>query len=340
MEKIRKSGTATAYDVHVNTGLTRVSIAYKQAADMFLANRVFPEVPVLKQSDLLFKFDKNDWLRDEAEKRAPGTESVGGGFALSTDSYFCNVHAFHQDVPRETLANSDIDNLDMQIAEFVVQKLLINRERDFITNYFGTSLWADQGTPDDATGDASNTTWPYFIYFSDGADSDPLGVLRTGQQKIQSTTGYRPNTLVVGQEVHDILALHPDIKEVIKYTQTGIADLRGNALMANLFGVDRYLVGSSVYASNVEGATGSDIAYAYNFGKNMLLCYTPRAPGLLIPASGYIFEWTGLSGLGYNTTMDKWWMQEIKSWRIEGEMAYDAKIVGSDLGLYFNGAIA
>ena len=337
MSKISKAGIATPGDLHINTALTRVSVAYKQAADMFLAGRVFPSVPVEKQSDKIFEFDKNDWMRNQAKIRAPGTESAGGGFAVSSDkTYYCDVHAFHQDIPRETLANSDINDMDMQIAEFVAQNLLMDRERDFVTNYFTTDLWASQGSPNDATGHASSSTWPYFRYFSDVADSDPLGVIRKGKQQIHRTTGFKPNTLIVGQEVHDALALHPDIKEVIKYTQTGIADLRGNALLASLFGIDRYLVGESVYAGNVENETDD---YGFNFGKNMLLCYVPPRPGLLIPASGYNFEWTGLNGLGYNMSTDKWWNQNNKSWRIESEMAYDAYLVGSDLGVFFNGAI-
>jgi len=338
MAKFRKTGIATPGDMHVNAPLTRVSVAYKQAADMFLAGKVFPKIDVAKQSDKIFKFDKNDWKRNQAKIRAPGTESAGGGFAVdSSDTYFCDVHAFHQDVPRETLANADINDLDMQIAEFVTEMLLIDRERDFVTSYFTTNLWADQGTPNDATGSTTNSTWPYFIQFDDGADSAPLPIIRKGKQSIHQNTGFKPNTLIVGQEVHDALALHPDIQEVIKYTETGIADLRGNQRMAALLGVDRYFVGESVYASNNEGETE---AYEFNFGKNMLLCYVPKRAGLLIPASGYTFEWTGLSGLDYSVSMDKWYERKNNSWRIEGEMAYDTKLVGSDLGVFFSNAIA
>jgi len=336
--QIRKSGSAVAGDLHINTGLTRVSVAYKQGAENYIADKVFPSVPVVKQSDKIWKFDKNDWRRSQAKIRAPGTESAGGGFAVSAaDAYFCDVHSFHQDVPRETLANSDLGDFDIQVAEFVTDQLLLDRERDFVTNFFTTNLWADQGSPNDATGSASNSTWPYFIQFSDGADSDPLGVIRYAKKAIHKSTGFRPNTLIVGQEVHDQLALHPDIREAIKYTQIGIADLGGNALLANLFGINRYFVGMSTYASNAEGATE---AYGFNFGKNMLLCYVPQAAGLLIPASGYIFEWTGLNGLGYNVSMDKWYDRNRNSWRIEGEMAYDASLIGSDLGIFFSGAVA
>jgi hypothetical protein len=42
----------TQADLHVNVPLTNVSIAYIQKADAFIATKVFPKVPVSKQSDL------------------------------------------------------------------------------------------------------------------------------------------------------------------------------------------------------------------------------------------------------------------------------------------------
>ena len=52
MVDIRKTGIAQPGDVHVDTGLTMVSVAYKEAAEMFLADKVFPKVQVKRQSDL------------------------------------------------------------------------------------------------------------------------------------------------------------------------------------------------------------------------------------------------------------------------------------------------
>ena len=334
-ERIKKSGIFTAGDVHVDTGLTEISVAYKQAADSYVANQVFPSISVSKQSDKIFKFDKNDWLRNEAGIRAPGTESNGGGFAItSSDTYFADVHAWHQDIPLETLKNSDLDNLEPQIAEAVIQKLLIDREVDWTTNYFTTNLWADQGTPNDATGHASNSSWPYFVYFSDQANSDPQNTIILGQESIQKNTGYKPNTLVVGLQVHNQLRKHADVKEQVKYTSSSPVN---NNYLAQFFDIDKYVVGSSVRATNLEGDTG---AYSFNLGKSMLLVYAPTVPGILTPSGGYTFEWTGLSDLGYDVTIESWWRQENKSQRIEGNMAYDAKLLCSDLGVFFNGAVA
>ena len=337
--RIKKAGNFTASDVYVKELLTNLSVAYKLNFKDLVAPQMFPGLSVEKQQGYISKFSKNDWLRRETPLvRAPATESSGRTWAIdNTDTYNCEVHAFHSDIPREQEANSSLGNLRIQLAEYVMNVLLRDREADFVSNYFVVDKWADQGTPNDATGHASNSTWPYFIYFSDGADSDPLAVIRTGCQKIQSSTGFRPNTLLVGREVHDILALHPDIKEVIKYTQTGVADLKGNQLMAQLFGLNKYIVGENAYATNNEGATA---AYGYVFGKNMLLTYIPDSVGLLTPASGVTFEWSGLEGLGYDVSMNSWYMQNIKATRVEGEMAYDANLVGSELGVFFSGAVA
>jgi len=334
-EQIKKSGIFTAGDVHVNTALADVSIAYKQNALSYVASQAFPSVKVQKQSDVIFAFDKNDWLRNEAGIRAPGTESSGGGFAITSDTnYFAKPHAWHQDIPIETLRNSDLSNLEVQVAEAVMQKLLIDREVDWTTNYFTTSLWADQGGPDDATGDATNTAWPYFVYFSDQANSDPQNTIILGQESIQQNTGYKPNTLIAGLQVHNQLRKHADVKEQVKYTSSANV---GNSFLAQFFDIDKYLVGSSIRATNIEGDTG---AYSFNLGKSMLLVYAPPSPGILTPSGGYTFEWTGLNDLGYDVTMESWWEQKIHSQRVEGNMAYDAKLLCKDMGVFFDGAIA
>jgi len=76
--------------VHVDAILTNISVAYMQKAENFIADKVFPAVPVDKKSNLFFKYNKNDWFRDEAQRRAGGTESAGSGYGLTTDSYSCD----------------------------------------------------------------------------------------------------------------------------------------------------------------------------------------------------------------------------------------------------------
>ena len=90
----------TAGAVHVDSALTNISIAFLQNASHFVSHQVFPNIPVAKQSDRYFTFDRGDFNRDEAQKRAPGAESAGGGYNLdNTPTYFADVWAFHKDIP-------------------------------------------------------------------------------------------------------------------------------------------------------------------------------------------------------------------------------------------------
>jgi hypothetical protein len=86
----------TAGDVHVNAALTNISVAYIQSAEGFVADKVFPIVPVDQQSNFYYTYTQNDWFRDEAKPRAPGAESAGGGFSLSTATYSAVVEAWHE----------------------------------------------------------------------------------------------------------------------------------------------------------------------------------------------------------------------------------------------------
>ena len=61
----------TPSDVHVNQPLTNISIAYLQSQMRFVADRIFPVIPVEKQSDRYYTYDRGDWNRNEMQERAP-----------------------------------------------------------------------------------------------------------------------------------------------------------------------------------------------------------------------------------------------------------------------------
>ena len=312
----------TSSQVHVDAILTNISVAYMQMAENFIATKVFPVVPVSKQSDKFFTYTKNDWFRDEAQRRADATESAGGGYNLSTDSYQADVYAFHKDIGDQTRANADAPiNVDREAAEFVTGRMLLKMETQFVSNFFTTSVWATDSTP--------TNLW------SDYTSSDPIGDIETGKRTILSTTGYEPNTLVLGYDTFIQLKNHPDLVDRIKYTSSQVLS---ESLLASLFGVPRVMVAKSLKATNNEG--GSE-AYAFNYGKNALLTYSAPSAGLLQPSGGYIMSWTGVSqGIGATIGVSRMRMEQLKADRIEAEVAFDMKVIGADLGFFFSAWVA
>lgn len=312
----------TLQQVHVDRPLTNLSTAYIQSQEDFVSTKVFPVVPVEKKSDLYFKYGKNDWFRDEAQERAPGDESAGGGYSLSTDSYLATVYAWHKDVSDQDRENSDQPlNPDRDATRLVTQKLLLKQEITWAANYFTTGVWGTDLTP--------ANLW------SDYTTSDPITDIETAKDTIQGNTGFMPNTLVLGYPVFRYLKQHPDIIDRYKYTS---AEAITEEMIARVFDLERVIVCKAVKATNAENETA---VYSRVQGKNALLCYAAKEPGLMVPSAGYTFAWRGISaGLGASIAITSFYLQWRKATRIEGEAAWDQHVVGSDLGYYFNGATA
>lgn len=324
----------TVRQVHVDRPLTSLSVAYMQDQRAFVAHRVFPLIPVDKRSDLYYKFNKADFFRDLARPRAPGTESAGGSYDLTTDSYLCTPYSLHKDVNDYDRANTDNPlNLDRQAAELVMRGMLLRKEIDWATKYFATSIW---GT--DVTGVSSSPSTNQVLQWNDYTNSDPIADIETYKEYMLSQTGYLPNKLVVSYSVFRALKNHPKVIERIKYVTKVTSDELTAELLAAMFGLDEVLVAWGVKASGNDGATPT---MAFIFGKGALLTYSPPNPGLMIPSAGYTFGWRGVSdGLGEQVGTRIFRMEELRADRVESDAAWDHKVVASDLGVFFGSIIA
>lgn len=313
----------TRGEVHVVRALTNVSVAYMQSASDFVSQVVFPTVPVSFQSDKYFVFDSSDFRRDTAKPRAPGTESAGGGFDIDTDTYSCEIYALHKDVADQIRSNADdgID-LDRSSSEFVMQQLMIQKEVQWMSSYFTTSVWTT-----DKVGGTDFTAW-------DDSSSDPEADIDAGKALIKRTIGMEPNTLVVSYEVHQALKRHPLVTERFKHTSSASIT---SEILARFFEVDRYIIGSASYVTSAEGATDVN---AFIAGKHALLCYVAPAPGLMVPSAGYTFAWSAFSGGVNGVRTKRFRMEALESDRIEGEFSYDHKVVLADAGYFFSGAVS
>lgn len=322
----------TPTDLHqVNVPLTNLSVAYMQADTNFIATRVFPIVPVQQQSNRYYKYDRADWNRAEAKLRAPATESAGSGWNLSTDTYLADVWAVHKDNSAQDYANADtVFNLDQEAAEWVTTQMLLRQDLQFLAKYFTTSIWTG-----DQTGVAAAPAANQFLQWNDAA-STPIQTIRAQVTAIALRTGgLRPNTLILGPQVYQTLLDHPGIIGRVQYTQGGFLT---EDILARAFGVDRILVPWGVQNTAAEGATESS---AFLFGKSALLVYAAPRPGLRTVSGGYTFAWTGYLGASaLGTAVSRFDIVEKKVTRIEGESAFDMKVVDPAAATFFASAIA
>ena len=325
-------------DVHVSAALTNVSVAYFQETGYYIADKVFPMVPVVHQTDQYFVWSLADFYRDEAQLRSDGTESAGTGMNLVTQSYSAKVYALHKDIGQQVRANADpaID-IDVTTTRFLMQKLMIKRDRIFATNFLSTSKWTGSASGGDITGTAGGTPGTSTpSKWSDDANSDPFTDIATQQSAILQNTGFEPNTLVISYPVYQALRKHPLVIDRIKYTSQPDARDITPSLLAAMFDLDRVLVSKAVYNSAAEGLTTST---SFIVGNVALLCHSASAPSLNTPSAGYTFGWqgfTGLNNLGIRTNQIPMNWLGMGTVRDECEMAFDMVVVAAKLGAFFN----
>lgn len=329
----------TQSDLHVNAPLTNISVAYIPKAGDYFARKIFPKVPVQKQSDLYWKWSKSDWRRTDVVRRAPGTESVGVGWNYTTDSYYAHVYAVHRDIDDQVRANADSNfHLDSESTKFLTNQLLLKQEKDWIDTYFKTGVWATE-----YTGVASGVGAGEFLQWNDGA-SDPIQDVSTWKLAYRLLTGYDPSFMVLGAEALIALKSHPDIIDRIKFTQRGVVT---TDLLQSLFDIPKIyipLAGEVVDPARINDAVAQDAAASYQFladTKSALLGYAPDSPSLMVPSCGYTFVWSGYAGgNSEGIKISNFRMDPIKSDRIEGEMTYDMKVVATDMGIFLNDVVA
>lgn len=324
-------------DVHVAAALTQIAVAYFQTDDNYVADKVFPMVPVQHQTDVYYVWSKADFFRDEAQVRADATESAGTGVNLTTQTYQAKVWALHQDIGPQVRANQDpAVDIDVTSTRQLMQKMMIRRDRFFMGKYMITGVWGTDATGTSAAaGGVPGGTSP--VLWDDDANSDPFTDIAFGQTTILQNTGFMPNCLLMSWNVFQALRKHPLVIDRIKYTNPAFAGTITPALLAQAFDVGRIVVSKAVYNTAGENLTSS---MAFVAGKNALLVYSPDQPGLMIPASGYTFGWqafTGLNSLGIRVSQIPMNWLGLGTIRNEAEMAFDMQVVGSDLGFFWSG---
>lgn len=324
----------TPGDVHVNRPLSLIATNYRQNAELdFISDRVFPNIPVDRQTDFYYKMASAAYMRTDAQKRAPRTETPGVEWTFSKDTYAAEVWGLHHDIEDQFRANADENfQLDRAGTELVTQQMLLRREKEWINAFFKAGVWSQ-----DNTGVASGPTGNQFIQF-DQSGSDPIGVFRAAAMRFQLRTGVRPNTVAFGPQVWDILNNHAQIIDRIKYTQAGFLT---ESLVAQAIGIPNVLVANAVETTAADTSTAQFPAGSFLAGKNFLLCYAAPRAARNVPSAGYTFSWNGYLGANaWGGRIKKYRMEAIAADRIEIEAAFGMKLVAPELGEFFSAAVS
>ena len=331
----------TPSQVHLDVPLTNLTVAYAQSLDNFVANRVFGTVSVDKQSNKFYKYDREGMRHGDVKVLAPRTEVNRVGMTISNDNYYAEVRGLGMDFDEQTLANEDtMLEFRSQGANTLIEKVLIDREVRWADTFFKTGVWGTE-----VAGDASGSVGAgEVVYWSDYTNSTPIVDMTNARRQMQlKSGGYKPNCMVVGKEVRDILINHPDILARLNGGSTvSNPALITDAKLAEIFEVEQFLVMEAVYNDAKEGIADN---FEFIGGKHAMLAYKPSSMGLKTPASGAIFTWDSIPGVsGLGITVESFSGDYLRSQQVAEEIQVkcsdDMKVIGADLGYFFKDIVA
>jgi len=306
---------ADVYEVKL---LSNISIRHRN--NQMIADQVFPTVTVVQEDGKYFEYER-DAFRIPNLLRADGAPAIELDWGVKKKSYSCDEFAAAKIVTDRIRRNQDAPlNMDVDTTEFLTDQILLDFEKRVRDVAFDPANYAAGHKK------TLSATEQWSNYGA--ADSDPFKHIEAGIDAIEKDAGKKANLIVLGKESYRYLRHHPDILDRVKYTSRESVTLE---ILAELFDVERVLVGRAVYDTAPEGATPS---LSYVWDDRCLVAFVDPKPGIKTMTLGITFRVQGF--------------RKTKKFRVEvrgGDLievvdCYDAKMVSPDCGYLISDTVA
>jgi len=274
-----------ATDVHVDAALSEFAMRYANPDTGLVAESVAPRVPVVKQNDKYYEWDKNNIrLVETLRHEKDGPRSID--FALSSTSYFCEDHELVHYISDEERGNADpaVDP-EQDAVQFLLDVIALDRESRAASLVTST------------TNITNNTTLSGTDQWSDDTNSDPFGDIKTAKLSVLESCLRQANVLIIPSEVAQTLAHHSDYLERYKYAQEAVTP---SGLTDHVAGL-RVIEACAYQNTAQEGQTD---ALGSVWGVDVLIGHIPTVkPSKKTPCGLVTFEWQP---------------RQVRKWREEG----------------------
>lgn len=307
---------ATGRDLHIDTVLSNIVIGRRPQG--YIADQLLPVLNVRKQSDIYYKrnWRENFQYQPNLTARAPGTKSKEVFWTVSSDTYFAKNYALSTHWTTEDEVNADDSILlNQESAEYVTDRLLI----DYEARVAGVANTAANV----ATTTQISTAW------SNHTGSAPFDDLSNEIENFRVRTGYRPNVMVVPEQIATHLRRSAQFADKLFGDRGGIAT---DEQIASLLKVNKILVPEIMVNTFDVGETlAGSASLAPVWGNYVHLAYVSPLPGRKVDTWMQAFRWTDPRfGVPFAIRRFPFDTEELKQ-KIEAAYYQDEKIVSSDL---------
>lgn len=221
----------------VNEALTAISVGYSNPSQALIADQVLPRVPVMSE--------RFSWIEHPLAEGFTYPETRVGRRGRPNQMEFTGIerqgrtndYALDDPIPmgdineaaRQRQLNRSAYDPRAHSAKMLTSLILLDREVRVANKVFSPDNYSS-GRKLALLGGAK---------FSDYTDSDPIGVI-TGA--LAGTLVFRPNLVVMGQSVWDVIRSHPHIVNAVR-GQTTTRGIITREEFGRLFEIPKVLVG-------------------------------------------------------------------------------------------------
>ncbi len=187
-------------DVHVNQPLTNFALQFRNRA--FVADEVFPIVPVLKESDVYYTFSREE-LRDVDTLRAAGALAKEVEWVPSTATYTAEEYALRHLLPDRIVNNADAPvrprmNTTSKLMKWIM--LGIEKRVQAICQNSANAVATVAASP----------KW-------DGTSPTIERDIDTAKDSIRNNAGVEPNCILLPENVKDVVKRDSTLRDLIRY---------------------------------------------------------------------------------------------------------------------------
>lgn len=268
----------------------------------FVANYLFPVVPVDQRGGKIIQFSREDF-RLYATGRAPGSNTKRVQYGYMGDPYALTDHSLEGSVPFEIMQEANaVPHIDMGGVAVKKTQNVILLGSEVETANIATNA-ANYGA-NNKTALAGTSQWSDY-----SGVSNPSKDIEAAKEAVRAATGKRANTVVLAPGPLNALKEHPAIIDRIKYTGRDSVTLD---ILASLWSVQRVVSGDAIY----ENAGG---ALADVWGKNVVVAYTDISSmqDMGLPSYGYTYRLRGYPNVEvpYQDRPHKSWIYPVNDSR-------------------------
>lgn len=267
----------TADNVHTDVPLTNFLLAYHPEG--FVADKVFPILPVKHETDLFYRWAAGDMVRKVDGLRADGAAAKVVDFQFDSTTYTARQYSLVAKITDRQRDNSD-DQLRLVQTKIQAVKDLLLLQRELAVM---TLLGATSGTYFTKT-DAASTCWDATTtYIEKDIDAAKTSVR-------QNTNGREANVIVIPPATAIAAKRSSELRDLIRYTHSDLLDVTD--LPPNLFGLK--VIQPRAVENTADTGQGTDVI-ADVFGDKVFVGYMNANMSQGEVTAGCIFEVAKLS---------------------------------------------